>query len=55
VLINKQTIPLKEGRLDMIINCLSVTAVQAYGLRPDGGRNEERGRAHQPGQTYHTP
>ena len=39
----------------MIKNCLSVTVtVTDYGLRPDGGRSKERGRAHQPGQTYCT-
>ncbi len=29
-------------------------SVQASGLRPDVGRNEERGRVHQPDQAYHT-
>ncbi len=29
-------------------------SVQASGLRPDWGRNEERGRVHQPDQAYHT-
>ncbi len=28
--------------------------MQAYGLRPDVGRYEERGRVHQPDQAYHT-
>ncbi len=28
--------------------------MQASGLRPDVGRNEKRGRVHQPDQAYHT-
>ncbi len=28
--------------------------MQASGLRPDVGRNEERGRVHRPDQAYHT-
>ena len=27
---------------------------QTYGLRPDGGRDEERGRVHQPSPIHHT-
>ncbi len=33
----------------------NLAKLQAYGIRPDGGRNEERGRAHKPGQANYIP